>query len=51
MKQDKKLIVKVPRTKRRADFLFHNGMFRQQIISSAKVYNRKKLPKIDKKDE
>jgi len=50
MKQDNKLIVKVPRTKRRADFLFHNGEFRHQVIASEKIYNRKKLVKINSKD-
>lgn len=50
MKQVNKLIVKVPRTKRRADFLFHSGEFRSQSVPSAKLYNRKKLAKFDKKD-
>lgn len=49
MKQrNTKLIVKVPRTKRRAEFLFHSGEFRQQVIANAKVYNRKKLDKFGK---
>ena len=48
MKQSTKLIVKVPRTKHRADFLFHNGEFRPKTIPSAKVYNRKRLPKFDR---
>lgn len=43
--------VKLPKRKHRADFLFHNGMFRPQVIASAKIYNRKKLPKIDIKGE
>lgn len=53
MKQDKnKLVVKVPRIKQRADFLFHNGVFRPQVVASLKSYNRKKLKKIiDTKDD
>ena len=39
---------KVPRTKRRADFLFHSGEFRHQVVRNAKVYNRKKLGKLGK---
>jgi len=50
MKQDNKMIVKVPRLKRRCDFLFHNGEFRNQAILNAKVYNRKKVVKNNKKD-
>ena len=41
---------KAPKAKRRADFLFHNGEFRHQVVPSAKLYNRKKLQKICKKD-
>lgn len=40
------IIAKVPRQKRRADFLFHNGAYRPQTVPSAKVYNRKKLAKV-----
>jgi len=50
MKQDNKMTVKVPRLKRRCDFLFHNGEFRNQAIPSAKLYNRKKVVKNGKKD-
>lgn len=50
MKQGNKLIVKVPRTKRRVDFLFHSGEFRARSVPSAKLYNRKKLDKFGKKD-
>jgi len=34
---------KMEHTKRRADFLFHNGEFRAQVVKSAKLYSRKKL--------
>ena len=44
------ITAKLPKTKRRADFLFHNGEFRHQVISSRKVYNRKKVEKINPKD-
>lgn len=41
---------KLDRTKRRADFLFHNGEFRHQVIKNGKIYNRKKVEKINPKD-
>lgn len=41
---------KLDRTKRRADFLFHNGEFRPQVIKSGKIYSRKKLAKINPKE-
>ncbi len=44
------ITVKVKRPKRRADFLFHSGEFRHQVIQNAKVYNRKKLGKLGKND-
>jgi hypothetical protein len=46
------ITAKVPKQKRRADFLFHNGVFRPQVVTSQKIYNRKKLAKvIDTKGE
>ena len=48
---ERKIItVKLPKAKRRADFLFHNGEFRHQVVPSGKVYNRKKLDKLNPKD-
>ena len=48
MKQEKTtLIVKVPRIKQRADFLFHNGQFKTKCEKNLKAYNRKKLAKSD----
>jgi hypothetical protein len=48
MKQDQnKLIVKVPRIKQRADFLFHNGQFKPKCEKNLKAYDRKKLAKPD----
>lgn len=41
---------KMERPKRRADFLFHNGEFRPQVVPNGKVYNRKKLEKLSPKD-
>lgn len=41
---------KMEHTKRRADFLFHNGEFKAQVVPSVKVYNRKKVGKINSKD-
>jgi hypothetical protein len=40
------ITAKVPKQKRRADFLFHNGAYRHQVVASQKVYNRKKLAKV-----
>lgn len=40
------ITAKLPKQKRRADFLFHNGAFRPQVVASLKSYNRKKLKKI-----
>lgn len=39
---------KVPRQKRRADFLFHSGEFRHRVVANSKAYNRKKLDKLGK---
>lgn len=44
MKQET-ITVKLPKQKHRADFLFHNGQYRPQVVPSAKIYNRKKLDK------
>jgi hypothetical protein len=41
------ITAKLPRQKRRADFLFHNGAYRPQVVKSRKAYNRKKLAKPD----
>ena len=41
------ITAKLPRQKRRADFLFHNGEFRHQVVKSEKIYNRKRLSKIN----
>lgn len=51
MKQKTTLLGKVDRSRRRADFLFHNGAYRPQTVPSGKVYNRKQLakPNIDTK--
>ena len=40
------ITAKVPKQRRRADFLFHNGAYRPQVVASQKVYNRKKLVKV-----
>lgn len=40
------ITAKLPKQKRRADFLFHNGAYRPQVVTSQKVYNRKKLAKL-----
>jgi hypothetical protein len=42
------ITAKVPKQKRRADFLFHSGEFRHQVVRNAKLYNRKKLGKLGK---
>lgn len=47
MKQVIKLSVKVPRTRRRADFLFHNGQFKPKCEQNLKAYDRKRLGKPD----
>lgn len=39
---DTTLNIKVPRSKRRADFLFHNGMFRHKVVANKNLYNRRK---------
>lgn len=41
------IIAKLPKQRRRADFLFHNGAYRPQTVANAKSYNRKKLQKLD----
>jgi hypothetical protein len=41
------ITAKLPKQKRRADFLFHNGEFRHQVIKSEKIYSRKRLSKIN----
>ena len=40
------ITAKVPKQKRRAEFLFHNGAYRPQVVASQKVYNRKKMAKV-----
>lgn len=44
------ITAKMPKQRRRADFLFHNGAFRPQSTGNGRAYNRKKLarPLIDK---
>ncbi len=39
------ITAKVPKLKRRADFLFHNGQFKPKSEQNRKAYNRKKLAK------
>jgi len=41
------ITAKVPKQKRRADFLFHNGQFKPKCERNLKAYNRKKLAKSD----
>lgn len=43
------ITAKVPKLKRRADFLFHNGQFKPKTENNRRAYNRKKLgkPNID----
>ena len=41
------ITAKLPKQKRRADFLFHNGQFKPKCEENRKAYNRKKLAKPD----
>jgi hypothetical protein len=41
------ITAKVPKQKRRADFLFHDGQFKPKSVQSKVLYNRKKLGKND----
>lgn len=47
MKQVMKFAMQIQRSRRRADFLFHNGQFRPQVVPSAKLYDRKKIDRRD----
>lgn len=40
------ITAKVPKQKRRVDFLFHDGQFKPKSEQNQKVYNRKKLAKM-----
>lgn len=48
MRQVMKFTMQIAHSRRRADFLFHNGAYRPQVVESAKLYNRNK--KVDKRD-
>jgi len=39
------ITAKLPKQKRRADFLFHDGQFKPKSVRSKVLYNRKKLAK------
>jgi hypothetical protein len=41
------ITAKLPKQKRRADFLFHDGQFKPKSVKSKVLYNRKKLAKLD----
>lgn len=41
------ITAKLPRQKRRADFLFHDGQFKPKTEQNRRAYNRKKLAKPD----
>ena len=41
------ITAKVPKQKRRADFLFHDGQFKPKSVQSKVLYNRKKLAKVN----
>ena len=45
--KSEKLKIKVPKKKRRADFLFHNGMFRHKVVPNKTLYNRRQENRID----
>lgn len=41
------ITAKLPKHKRRADFLFHNGQFKPKCERNLKAYDRKRLAKPD----
>jgi len=41
------ITAKVPKQKRRVEFLFHDGQFKPKCVQSKVLYNRKKLAKLN----
>ena len=41
------ITAKVPKQKRRVDFLFHDGQFKPKSVQIKVLYNRKKLVKLN----